>query len=251
MRKNPDFLSKNPDFLSKNPDFLSKNPDFLLKNVDFIIIIKVVILAVSNLLQTYFEVFRDGQEDKLEMWALHFLLVVVVIDIANEDISLFLAIILSIIFMVLVARDWTTDKVRSKKGKQEWKKIKVLQVKGTLSLDNARGEKEAAVAVTNLTLEKKSKNNSKKKGNQKDDKKDEKKEMKFQNPIFGDGGGRTGDESDDSGDNSGDDSGEEATTPVAKGQSQFDIIKASTRMAGGGGFVASSSTGKPKDTDLE
>lgn len=36
----------------------------------------------------------------LEMWSLHFLLLVVVIDIANEEISLYLCLILSMFFLV-------------------------------------------------------------------------------------------------------------------------------------------------------
>lgn len=89
-------------------------------------VLMVVLLAVSDLLQIRFDIFRTHSLDELEMWSLHFLLVVVVIDIANEEISFFLCLILSGIFSVLVALDYKRDKQTEQRAGQYWNKIQTL-----------------------------------------------------------------------------------------------------------------------------
>ena len=54
------------------------------------------------------------------MWSLHFLLLVVVIDIANEEISLYLCLILSMFFLVFVVRDVWADRKNERKSKATW-----------------------------------------------------------------------------------------------------------------------------------
>eukprot|EP01043_Picozoa_sp_COSAG02_P021100 COSAG02_NODE_1061_length_14864_cov_7.878090_3_plen_889_part_00 len=107
-------------------------------------VLMVVLLAVSDLLQIRFDIFRMHSLDVLEMWSLHFLLVVVVIDIANEDISFYLCLILSGIFAVLVVIDYKRDRDTEHRAGQQWNKLQTLQFTGKLGNNvvspTARGE---------------------------------------------------------------------------------------------------------------
>eukprot|EP01043_Picozoa_sp_COSAG02_P030366 COSAG02_NODE_1934_length_10318_cov_74.374009_7_plen_480_part_00 len=189
-------------------------------------VLVVIVLAVSNLLQTFFRVFRDNQEDHLEMWALHFLLVVVVIDVANEEISLYLCMILSSIFGVIVLNDMFADKKNQMASNKEWRLMRKLALVGqstgqvdatgrsvfrTLKEADQRGEILQQVEVAKAAI-----NKSEKPAGGSD-------RRRFANPL-----GAAFDTGADS-----DASTDEEGTPTTKGARQLQLIQASARLGGG------------------
>ena len=229
-------------------------------------VLVVVVLAISNLLQTFFRVFRDEQEDNLEMWSLHFLLVVVVIDIANEDISLYLCLVLSSIFSVLVVHDMVHDKQKMKESKLEWGNMRKLvfvgQDTGKVNANGKKiyrdlaeaeryGERLQEVKKAEEAIKKTANETEKNKGAKKDEKlsKRSKSERKFVNPLSADDGPSPGTSGgSDSGEDSTDE--DEGATPTNRGQKQLHLIQASTRLGNGNGRAKRRPNGNGREQAL-
>ena len=100
---------------------------FIIARYDWRVVIAVV-LVVSSILQQHFQPFRDRNEDILEMWSLHFLTVLVVVDVADPLNSVYVCILLSIVFASLALRDVNRDRLKSNVAETQWQKIRKLQV---------------------------------------------------------------------------------------------------------------------------
>ena len=88
----------------------------------------------------------------LEMWSLHFLLLVVVIDIANEEISLYLCLILSMFFLVFVVRDVWADRKNERKSKATWDIARRKQASGVLAQEYEEGDHRRQVEQMKLAV---------------------------------------------------------------------------------------------------
>ena len=86
------------------------------------------------------------------MWSLHFLLLVVVIDIANEEISLYLCLILSMFFLVFVMRDVWADRKNERKSKATWDIARRKQASGVLAQENEEGDRRQQVEQARLAV---------------------------------------------------------------------------------------------------
>ena len=62
------------------------------------------------------------------MWSLHFLTVLVVVDVADPLNSVYVCILLSIVFASLALRDVNRDRLKSNVAETQWQKIRKLQV---------------------------------------------------------------------------------------------------------------------------
>jgi hypothetical protein len=168
------------------------------------------------------------------------LLVVVVIDIANEEISLYLCLILSGIFGVIVLKDIFDDKRNQRASNKEWTTLRKLALVGqstgqkdatgrdvvrTLKEADQRGEMMQQVEKAKAAI-----NKSANTGGGMD-------KRKFTNPLMMMEKRDSDDESDASTD-------EETVTPTSKGGAQLQLIQASARLGTGATLHASRSVAK-------
>ena len=91
----------------------------------------MVILCASSTLQYHYRPFRDDAEDRLEMWGLQFIMIMVVTDFGNENsssgtasVSLAVAIMLTLVFLGIAINDFVTDSRRTTHSKTEWEQIR-------------------------------------------------------------------------------------------------------------------------------
>ena len=79
------------------------------------------VLTICTMLQYHFNPFRDDDEDRLEMWGLQFLMIMVVIDFGDEKTgsntgSLVMGALLTVVFMMITTEDYWSDHKREVKG---------------------------------------------------------------------------------------------------------------------------------------
>ena len=117
-------------------------------------VLMVVLLAVSDLLQIRFDVFRGHTLDNLEMWSLHFLLVVVVIDIANESISFYLCMMLSSVFFALVLRDIHGVRIQEAVAASGWAQVRKSTLTRTLKDKNEAGRLQQSLSSEEMEADK-------------------------------------------------------------------------------------------------
>ena len=90
----------------------------------------MVVLTISSTLQYHYRPFRDDQDDRLEMWGLQFIMVMVVVDFghdnssANGASSLFVTVVLTVVFLMIAVNAVSTDFRRTKKSKGEWVQLR-------------------------------------------------------------------------------------------------------------------------------
>jgi hypothetical protein len=107
----------------------------------------MVVLCLSSTLQYHFRPFRDDEEDRLEMWGLQFMMIMVVTDFGNEYssqsgggayVSLFVAIFLTLVFLGVAINDFITDTRRMKHSKTEWQQIRRWYDHDQLNAENVQ-----------------------------------------------------------------------------------------------------------------
>ena len=90
----------------------------------------MVVLTISSTLQYHYRPFRDDQDDRLEMWGLQFIMVMVVVDFGNDNSSangassLVVVAVLTVVFLMIAVNTMGADYRTTKKSKAEWHQIR-------------------------------------------------------------------------------------------------------------------------------
>lgn len=101
----------------------------MLGGVDWRVLVMIV-LTISTTLQYHFSPFRDDEEDRLEMWGLQFIMIMVVADFGDETsgsgshASLVVAGVLTCVFICVACADFKRSYERSKGANREWKAMR-------------------------------------------------------------------------------------------------------------------------------
>lgn len=99
---------------------------FIVANYDWRVVVAMV-LIVSNVLQQYTQPFRDQKEDNLETWSLNILTLIVVIDIADENKSIYACIVVCVFFCLMVVHQLWEDYGEKETADEQWKNLRKLQ----------------------------------------------------------------------------------------------------------------------------
>ena len=121
-------------------------------------VVVAIIFVVSSVLQDHYNPFRSERESNLEKWCLHFLTVVVIVDIADQTKSVYLCMVLSGVFAFLTIKDIIQNAKTKSVAEKKWHSLRKLQVgtvehRGADGLMQKVGRIDATQAETNCQAE--------------------------------------------------------------------------------------------------
>lgn len=91
-------------------------------------VVIAVVLVCSSVIQQHFKPFRGSAEDELESWSLHFLTIVTVVDVADEVNSVYVVVLLSVVFSAIASKALLKKRAERDTAQQAWHRIRKLQV---------------------------------------------------------------------------------------------------------------------------
>lgn len=156
-------------------------------------VVVMAVLCISSTLQYHFRPFRDDHEDRLEMWGLQFIMIMVVVDFGHDNsskpdagyVSAFaLAVILTLVFLVVAAKDWNTEFRLGKRSKTEWDQIRAWYDHNDLNKTAVRAKRDELDAARHAKMHAQPARQFTSPWDSKKPEKAEEEYLKFSNPML-------------------------------------------------------------------